>query len=91
MKRYCNSYKTITLPVALCIVVTFIGYYLKSSTGNEDYLAIGVYFWVTSLYGYGEYERRHKDNPLKHPVLTAQFLCIVYVPYIVLKKLIFRD
>ena len=89
MQRYCNSYKTITLPITLCILVSFIAYYLRTSTGNEDYLAIAIYFWVASLYGYGEYERRHRNNPPKHPALTAQFLCFVYVPYIVLKKLTF--
>lgn len=90
MQRHDTSYRTITLPITVCIVVSFISHYLRVSTGNDNYLIIAIYFWTASLYGYGEYDRRHKDNPPKHPVLTAQFLCIVYVPYIVLKKLTFR-
>lgn len=90
MQRYDNSYRTITLPISLCIVVSFLSHYLWVVTGNENYLIIAIYFWASSLYGYGEYERRHKDNPPKYPVITAQFLCLVYVPYIVFKKLTFR-
>ena len=90
MQRYDSSYKTITLPVALCIVVAFLSHYLRAVTGNDNYLIISLYFCVASLYGYGEYDRRHKDNPPKHPILTAQFLCLTYVPCFLFNKLIFR-
>ncbi len=88
MTRYDNSYKTTTLPVVLCIVVSFVSYHMKVISGDENYLIIALYFWVATLYGYGEYERRHKDSPPKYPILTAQFLCLTYVPCLVIRKLI---